>query len=130
MTNSRAKGKRGELEAALLLTQLGLKARRSAQYCGAEGDADLKVDANLHVEVKLQEQVHPYKWIEQTIRDSKKTGRLPLVLCRRTRSPWLVIMLASDWVPLSKEVTRAILQAQDADPGHPAQGSEQVRAPA
>jgi hypothetical protein len=63
--NSRAKGKRAELEAALLLTQMGLKSRRSAQYCGSNGDADLVLDANLHVEVKFQEQMHPYRWMEQ-----------------------------------------------------------------
>lgn len=122
MTNSRAKGKRGELEAALLLTQLGLKARRSGQYCGAQGDADLKVDAALHVEVKLQEQMHPYKWMQQAIDDSKATKAKPLVLCRRTRSPWLVIMLASDLVPISQEITRALVHAQVADTSDPVQG--------
>jgi len=122
MTNSRAKGKRGELEAALLLTQLGLSARRSAQYCGADGDADLRCNANLHVEVKLQEQVHPYKWLEQAIRDSAKTQRLPLVLCRRTRSPWLVIMRASDWVAISKELVDAIIRAQAEHSSNPTQG--------
>lgn len=114
--NSRAKGKRGELEAALLLTQLGLQARRSAQYCGADGDADLKVDANLHVEVKLQEQMHPYKWLEQAIADSARSKRVPVVLCRRTRSPWLFILRASDMLAFCEEVQRAIVRAQAADP--------------
>jgi len=121
MPNSRAKGKRGELEAALLLTQLGLSARRSAQYCGADGDADLRCNANLHVEVKLQEQMHPYKWLEQAISDSMKTKRLPLVLCRRTRSPWLVIMRASDWVAISKELVDALIRAQTEHPGDTSQ---------
>jgi len=121
MPNSRAKGKRGELEAALLLTQLGLSARRSAQYCGADGDADLRCNANLHVEVKLQEQMHPYKWLEQAIADSMKTKRLPLVLCRRTRSPWLVIMRASDWVAISKELVDALIRAQTEHPGDTSQ---------
>jgi len=121
MPNSRAKGKRGELEAALLLTQLGLSARRSAQYCGADGDADLRCNANLHVEVKLQEQMHPYKWLDQAIADSMKTKRLPLVLCRRTRSPWLVIMRASDWVAISKELVDALIRAQTEHPGDTSQ---------
>lgn len=122
MTNSRAKGKRGELEAALLLTQLGLCARRSAQYCGADGDADLRCNANLHVEVKLQEQMHPYKWLDQAIADASKTKRLPLVLCRRTRSPWLVIMRASNWVDISKELLDAIVRAQTQHSSDTAQG--------
>jgi hypothetical protein len=122
MPNSRAKGKRGELEAALLLTQLGLSARRSAQYCGADGDADLRCNANLHVEVKLQEQMHPYKWLEQAIADSSKSKRLPLVLCRRTRSPWLVIMRASDWVAISRELVDALVRAQTQHSGDTTQG--------
>ena len=125
--NSRAKGKRGELEAALVLTQIGLKARRSAQYCGANGDADLKLDCNLHVEVKLQEQMHPYKWMQQAIEDSHASERLPLVLCRRTRSPWLVIMRASDWVAISEELLRGIVSAQTSDTNHSLQGTESQR---
>lgn len=127
MVNSRAKGKRGELEAALLLTQMGLKSRRSAQYCGKGGDADLALEADLHVEVKLQEQMHPYKWMEQAIRDSAKTKRRPIVLCRRTRSPWLVIMQADDLIPISREVLNAILRAQIANTSDSVQGTESQR---
>lgn len=127
MVNSRAKGKRGELEAALLLTQMGLKSRRSAQYCGANGDADLAIEANLHVEVKLQEQMHPYKWMEQAVRDSAKTMRKPLVLCRRTRSPWLVIVQASDLVAVCREVLDAIVRSQVADTNDSIRGTESQR---
>jgi hypothetical protein len=125
--NSRAKGKRAELEAALLLTQMGLKSRRSAQYCGSNGDADLVLDANLHVEVKFQEQMHPYRWMEQAIRDSAKTKRKPIVLCRRTRSPWLVIVQASDLIAVCREVLDGIVRAQVADTHHSIQGTESQR---
>lgn len=125
--NSRAKGKRAELEAALLLTQMGLRSRRSAQYCGSNGDADLVLDANLHVEVKFQEQMHPYRWMEQAIRDSAKTKRKPIVLCRRTRSPWLVIVQASDLVAVCREVLDGIVRAQVADTHHSLQGTESQR---
>lgn len=127
MVNSRAKGKRGELEAALLLTQMGLKSRRSAQYCGANGDADLAIEADLHVEVKLQEQMHPYKWMEQAVRDSAKTRRKPVVLCRRTRSPWLVIVQASDLVAVCKEVLDALIRSQAADSNDSIRGTESQR---
>lgn len=53
--NSRAKGKRGELEAAKALSEvLRVGVERTVQYSGAAGHADLKIEAlpMLHVEVK------------------------------------------------------------------------------
>lgn len=53
--NSRAKGKRGELEAAKALSEvLRVGVERTVQYNGAAGDADLKIEAlpMLHIEVK------------------------------------------------------------------------------
>ena len=41
MTNSRAKGARGELELSNLLKQYGYSTRRGQQYCGSNGDADV-----------------------------------------------------------------------------------------
>ena len=49
MTNSRAKGARGERELADALTMLGVSARRSVQYCGKGTDSgDLIVDGFPH----------------------------------------------------------------------------------
>ena len=39
MTNSKQKGKRGELEVAHILQEHGYDARRTAQYCGNTGEA-------------------------------------------------------------------------------------------
>ena len=44
MTNSKQKGKRGELQFARLCAQYGYKVRRTAQYCGNTGDASDCVD--------------------------------------------------------------------------------------
>ena len=55
--NSKQKGKRGELEAVRFLKSLGFTdARRTAQYCGADGDGDVVCPDTLpdvHFEVKF-----------------------------------------------------------------------------
>lgn len=51
--NSKQKGKRVELEACDLLRSLGYEARRSQQYKGSAGSADIEApELNLHIEVK------------------------------------------------------------------------------
>lgn len=110
--NSRTKGARGELEAAVLLQQLGLAARRAQQYCGKAGDADLVLDAPLHVEVKRTERLSPYQFIDQAKRDCKPaSGRAPIVLMRSNNRPWLVMMEASDWVRVSEILLNARVQS-------------------
>ena len=110
--NSRTKGARGELEAAVLLQQLGLAARRAQQYCGKAGDADLVLEAPLHVEVKRTERLSPYQFIDQAKRDCKPaSGRAPIVLMRSNNRPWLVMMEASDWVRVSEILLHARLQS-------------------
>lgn len=111
MAHSRAKGARGELEAALLLMQLGLQARRSVQYNGLAGGADIALDASvpLHVEVKRTERLRPYEFIEQAQRDCKKPN-VPIVLMRSSHKPWLVMMTAADWVRVSEVLIAARVQ--------------------
>ena len=94
MTNSRQKGKRGELEAAKVLKKLGIDARRSAQYCGHHGTGDLTVDCPIHFEVKRQERLNVYEAVNQAVRDS--SGKVPAVLWRRNRCDWLLILRVDD----------------------------------
>lgn len=94
MTNSRRKGKRGELEAAKVLRKLGIDARRSVQYCGTQGTADLAVNCPIHFEVKRQERLDVYRAMEQAANDS--CGNVPVVLWRRNRREWLLIMRLQD----------------------------------
>ena len=105
--NSRAKGARGELEACEALGRIGLDCRRSVQYCGATGQADLICDANLHVEVKLTERLNPYAFIEQAINDSARTKRPPLVVMRSSYKPWLIMCRVDDIVRIAEEIIRA-----------------------
>ena len=117
MANSRDKGKRGELEAVAVLDALGLDCRRSVQYCGRSGDADITCDRfDAHVEVKRTERLNPYAFIDQAIRDSKGR-RPPLVMMRSSNRPWLVMLRAVDFPIVAERFLGARrIQAHDQQP--------------
>ena len=86
--NSRAKGKRGELEAAKALSEvLRVGVERTVQYNGAAGDADLKIEALpfLHVEVKRRNNaITPHQaeeFLQQAERDARP-GSVPVCIHR------------------------------------------------
>ncbi len=97
MTNSRAKGKTGEREAANFLTSRGFPARRGQQYCAANGDADVVCDVlpGVHIEVKRRERGNLYAWLDQARRDAA-AGKTPVVMHRRNASRWVMILDAED----------------------------------
>ena len=74
MTNSRAKGARGERELANLLKEYGYECRRGQQFSGANGDADV---------VGLPQ---------------------PVVMHRKDRHPWLVTMSMGDFMEMYSKV--------------------------
>lgn len=91
--NSRAKGKRGELDAAKYLREvLGCPhARRSQQYCGTADSADIaEAIPGVHIEVKRTEALSLYTALDQAKRDCG--DGLPVVMHRRNRQPWVVIV--------------------------------------
>jgi len=95
MTNSNSKGKRAEREASAALQDvLGVECRRSQQYAGGMGSADVVGLDGVHVEVKHQERMRLFDWIEQAVGDSG--ANVPIVLHRQNRKPWVVSMLLSD----------------------------------
>ena len=99
MTNSKQKGKRGELECANMLRKLGFpEVRRTVQYNGKEGGslADLIGVDGVHIEVKRNEHLNIYEAIEQAQRDSKD-NETPIVFHRKNNKPWLVTMAIEDW---------------------------------
>lgn len=90
--NSRAKGATGERELAhILRTQGHTEARRGQQYCGANGDADVIGVKGVHIECKRQEKVFDEKWMKQAEDDARK-GELPVVIYRRNREQWKVLI--------------------------------------
>lgn len=107
MAESRAKGARGELEACEALARIGLDCRRSVQYNGRSGLADLICDADLHIEVKRTEKLNPYRFMDQAIGDARKTGHPPLVVMRSSYKPWLILCRVDDIVRIAEEIIRA-----------------------
>ena len=100
---SNEKGKRGELEARDLLRKFGFEARRGQQYAGGGDSPDVVHDMEgFHVEVKRVESGNPYLWLEQANRD-KKDGEQAIVLHKRNRKQWIVVMDAEEFLALVKE---------------------------
>lgn len=95
--NSRQKGKRGERELARKLNELGFETRRSVQYCGANGDADVIGIPGIHIECKRVENLNIHKAMAQAIADARE-GETPVVFHRKNGGEWLVTMrLPPDW---------------------------------
>ena len=96
--NSRAKGKRGELEWAAYCRHQGYgSCRRTAQYCGNTGDAsDVVGLPGIHQEVKRVEALNIEKAMAQAIHDSRGLT-VPMVAHRKNGQDWLVTMRADDW---------------------------------
>ena len=104
---SRAKGARGELEACEALARIGLDCRRSVQYNGRSGLADLVCDADLHIEVKRTEKLNPYRFMDQALGDARRTGHPALVVMRSSYKPWLILCRVDDVVRIAEEIIRA-----------------------
>ena len=86
---SRDKGKRGEREAAKALADLlGIEVRRGVQFQGGPDSPDVVGLPGIHVEVKRTERLQLMPAIEQATGDAG-AGCVPLVLWRRSRSPWI-----------------------------------------
>jgi len=99
MTNSKAKGARGERELSSKLKEYGYQTRRGQQYCGANGDADVIGLEGIHIECKRVEKLNIYDAICQAKADAKQE-ELPTVFHRKDRSEWLVTMTLEDWMKI------------------------------
>jgi hypothetical protein len=102
--NSRQKGKRVERLWRDQLREAGfLKAFRGQQYCGAAGNADV-VCPELpwaHFEVKGVQNLNVLAAMKQAINDAGK--KTPVVAHKKNGEPWLVTMLAADWLRLVRD---------------------------
>lgn len=97
--NSKRKGKAGELELAHKLNEYGYNAKRSVQYNGKDGQADVLGLPHIHVECKRVEKLNIYDAIEQAKRDAKN-GDKPAVFHRKNRCEWLVTMELDDFMKI------------------------------
>lgn len=103
MTNSRAKGARGERELANVLKEYGYECRRGQQFCGANGDADVVGLPNIHIECKRVERLNIDNAMKQSSRDARD-GEVPVVMHRKDRHPWLVTMAMGDFMEMYSKV--------------------------
>lgn len=99
--NSRAKGKKGELELVHKLNEYGFNTRRSVQYSGANGDADVVGIEGLHIECKRVEQLNIDKALQQSIRDARPF-EFPIVAHRKNYEDWKVTMRLEDFIAIWK----------------------------
>jgi hypothetical protein len=101
--NSRAKGKRGEREAASFLTDEGFPARRGCQFAGSPDSPDILCAAldRIHFEVKRTQRTDLYGWLAQAKADAGR--KLPVVLHRRNDAQWVAVLDARDFLALVRE---------------------------
>jgi hypothetical protein len=95
--HSRQKGKRGEREAAAQISHYwgAVGARRSVQFCGRAGDADLTGVDGLHCEVKRYARIAALDFLEQAEMDAAG-GEVPIVLMREDcQTDWTVMLRVS-----------------------------------
>jgi hypothetical protein len=106
--HSRNKGKRGEREAAAVIAQHwnATAARRSQQFCGRDGDADLTGVPGMHLEVKRYARIAALDFLEQAEMDATP-GSVPVVLMREdTSTEWVAMVRVSD----APEFARRVMQ--------------------
>lgn len=83
-----------------------MKLRRSQQYAGINSDADIVGVEGLHLEVKRQEKMDMYGALDQAIRDAKD-GDVPVVMHRKNRKPWVLIIEADNVLEFARTVIAA-----------------------
>ena len=95
--NSRAKGKRGELEAAkLIAATFNVNARRGQQFAGGSDSPDIVSDVEgIHWEIKRVENLNVLNAIKQAVRDAGD-GNVPVVLHRKNGEEWLLTLRFAD----------------------------------
>lgn len=104
MVNSKAKGKAGELEAAKFLKKHGFEARRGQQFKGTTDSPDVVHSIpGVHLEVKRVEAFRLYDALEQAEQE-RSNEQVPVVMHRKNRAEWVVIMYAEDWLDWMKEL--------------------------
>lgn len=103
MTNSKAKGSAGERELANKLKEHGFTARRTQQFCGKAGDADVDCVelSSYHIECKRVERLNIDQAMTQALNDCH--DKTPTVFHRRNHKPWMVTMFLEDWIKLVRD---------------------------
>lgn len=95
--DSRRKGAAGEREAAAAFEAVtGIPCHRTAQRVGIHGDADIAVDAPIHLESKRLARVAALKYLRQAERDAQP-GNVPVAIVREDRdTEWAIVVRVRD----------------------------------
>jgi hypothetical protein len=117
MTNSRAKGARGEREAARAVAQtLKCTARRGQQFSGSPDSPDIKTSIpGIHFEVKRTERGNVHQWMAQAVGDAG--AQVPVVLHRKNNEPWLLIVRLEDADVFARQIVEALAAASSEELG-------------
>lgn len=111
MTNSRRKGKRGELMAAQELQRLfGVQCRRGVQYQGGVESPDVCGLYGVHIEVKNVQKFNAYQAMAQAVEDCGEN--VPLVLHKRNHSDWLAVVRLDDLPALAVNLFHVLSQKE------------------
>lgn len=100
MTNSRAKGKKGELELSRKLREYGWDCRRGQQFKGGGDSPDVVGLPGVHIECKRVEHLNVELAMQQSRSDAEGTGEIPVVMHRKNREPWKVTMDLDEFMNL------------------------------
>ena len=102
--SSKRKGKTGELECSKAISKhLGIEARRGVQYTGGTDSPDVVSDlTGIHFEVKRTESLRLWDAMQQAQEDAG--DKVPVVVHRKNRKPWVVICCLSDLGDLATEI--------------------------
>lgn len=110
--SSREKGKRGEREFAAFLRDLGLEARRTQQFSGKEGTADVSSSLDgVHIEVKRYAGIAALRFLEQAERDSNPMD-LPCVAMREDRGEWTMMFRAKHLEEMASKIVAALAMSR------------------
>jgi len=124
--NSRAKGARTELELAKKLQELfGWKARRTVQFCGKAGDADVLIPEipQVLVESKAVEKLNVQQAMDRAAEDAAASGKIPVLCHKRKRKEWLVTLRLQDLHLFSSMVEQSRLLKEGASENQSPQGT-------
>ena len=86
MANSRAKGKRGELELVRMLSERGWPCERNLEQ-SREGGSDI-AGLPVSLEIKRHEQIRLTAWWDQTQRQAAIEKKPPVLAYRSNGAPW------------------------------------------
>lgn len=111
MTNSRAKGCRGEREWRDQLREAGFHARRGQQFSGGTDSPDVICPSlpSIHFEVKRTEALSIYTAMSQACDDAG--SKMPVVAHKRNNRQWLVILTAKDFLNILRRSDLPVTQS-------------------